>query len=339
VPAGERDGEQSVVQLEVGDLDSGQTEGEQSGVEGGARGPEVTVDERVGAQHLGVQPGGGVNGVIGVDRGVLEDARRGGVELGADLAQPATSVFEYTATLNAVVNPNGAATKYYFEYGTTTSYGTKSAEVSAGSGTTNLEESLSGIELNPETTYDFRVVATNSNGTSDGENATFKTLAKGKAGKPQFVPAEGVKFPIVLESAKTGEWRMRASKFKASITCTSSKLKGEIAGPKTLLFTAELEGCILSLNGEKCTSKGLAEGHLLVDGEGKPVYLSKASKEVGTILTILQSFKCHNYTFIPEGGQIVALHPVNTKGSELKLAVAGNGDGIPIPGEYENEKG
>jgi hypothetical protein len=39
--------------------------------------------------------------------------------------EAATSVGETTATLKAQVNPNGAEAKYQFEYGTTTSYGTK----------------------------------------------------------------------------------------------------------------------------------------------------------------------------------------------------------------------
>ena len=40
-----------------------------------------------------------------------------------------------TATLNGTVDPNGRATTWYFEYGTSTSYGSKTAEKSAGSGT------------------------------------------------------------------------------------------------------------------------------------------------------------------------------------------------------------
>ncbi len=53
----------------------------------------------------------------------------------------ATGVNLLEATLNGTVNPNGAETKYYFEYGETASYGKTTASVSAGSGTSNLEES------------------------------------------------------------------------------------------------------------------------------------------------------------------------------------------------------
>jgi hypothetical protein len=87
--------------------------------------------------------------------------------------KPPTSVTEEGATLNGVVNPNGAETKYYFEYGETTSYGKKTAEASAGSGTSNLEVSKAITGLSLLKTYHFRVVATNSNGTTDGSDESF----------------------------------------------------------------------------------------------------------------------------------------------------------------------
>ena len=47
----------------------------------------------------------------------------------------ATNVTPTSATLNGTVDPNGRATTWYFEYGTSTSYGSKTADRSAGSGT------------------------------------------------------------------------------------------------------------------------------------------------------------------------------------------------------------
>ncbi len=84
----------------------------------------------------------------------------------------ATGVSFEGATLNGIVNPNGAETKYYFEYGGTTKYGKKTAEASAGSGTSNIEESKKLTEILIGA-YHFRVVATNSNGTTKGEDETF----------------------------------------------------------------------------------------------------------------------------------------------------------------------
>lgn len=89
----------------------------------------------------------------------------------------ATSVTIDGATLNGTVNPNGASTTYYFEYGITTSYGSTTTVTGAGSGTSavSVNASISGLELN--TTYHFRLVATNSVGTTNGSDQTFTTNA------------------------------------------------------------------------------------------------------------------------------------------------------------------
>jgi streptogramin lyase len=102
----------------------------------------------------------------------------------------ATGVTETEATLNGSVNPNGLETKYYFEYGTTDAYGSKTAEVSAGSGETSVEASKAVTGLEPGTIYEFRIVATNSEGTTDGKNQTVTT--------------SGVDFPSVETEAATG---------------------------------------------------------------------------------------------------------------------------------------
>jgi len=90
--------------------------------------------------------------------------------------QPASSLAETGATLNGLVNPNGSETKIYFEYGTTTSYGSKTTEVSAGSGSVAIEKSqpISGLKAN--TVYHYRIVATNAFGASQGVDQTFNTF-------------------------------------------------------------------------------------------------------------------------------------------------------------------
>lgn len=85
----------------------------------------------------------------------------------------ASAITTTTATLNATVNPNGYATTYHFEYGATTSYGTSTSTVSAGSGTAALSVNANLTGLVPGTTYHFRIVAVNSEGTSNGNDLTF----------------------------------------------------------------------------------------------------------------------------------------------------------------------
>ncbi len=85
----------------------------------------------------------------------------------------ATDITLGTATLNGIVNPFGQAGTYHFEWGTSISYGNTTNEVSAGSGSTGIpvNAAISGLVVG--TTYHFRIVATNVDGTSNGSDLTF----------------------------------------------------------------------------------------------------------------------------------------------------------------------
>ncbi|MCP5054319.1 MAG: hypothetical protein GY940_44535, partial [bacterium] len=90
----------------------------------------------------------------------------------------ATSVVFSGATLNGTVNANNASTTVTFEYGTTVAYGTTvTADQSpvTGSSGTAVSKAITGLSGN--TTYHFRVVATNGNGTANGADMTFTTSA------------------------------------------------------------------------------------------------------------------------------------------------------------------
>ena len=96
----------------------------------------------------------------------------------AVVTEPASSVTQTTATLNATVNPNGGnVSDCHFEYGTTNSYGS-SAPCSSlpGSGSSPVAVSASVTGLTPNTAYHFRISATNPVGTSKGSDETFTTL-------------------------------------------------------------------------------------------------------------------------------------------------------------------
>lgn len=61
---------------------------------------------------------------------------------------PASGVTASGATLNSTINPNGSATSYKYEYGTTTSFGTVIGPFDAGSGTTAVSQpgqSITGL--------------------------------------------------------------------------------------------------------------------------------------------------------------------------------------------------
>jgi phosphodiesterase/alkaline phosphatase D-like protein len=90
---------------------------------------------------------------------------------------PSRDVTASSATIGGTINPNGMATTYYFDYGLTPAFGGKVplTPQSAGSGTSpvSVTTSLAGLKAN--TTYYYRLVAVNSDGTSNGANMTLQT--------------------------------------------------------------------------------------------------------------------------------------------------------------------
>jgi hypothetical protein len=83
------------------------------------------------------------------------------------------------ATLHGSVNPESAITNYYFEYGTTTGYGSY-APVGppgqlAGWETSPVAVTASLAGLAPATTYHYRLVASSWVGTTTGTDHTFTT--------------------------------------------------------------------------------------------------------------------------------------------------------------------
>jgi len=90
------------------------------------------------------------------------------------ITNPATNITTNTATLNGTVDPHGLTTTVYFQYGTTAAYGHTSASQSkTGNLYQNVSANISG--LTALTTYHFRIVGTNTSGTTYGGDRTFTT--------------------------------------------------------------------------------------------------------------------------------------------------------------------
>lgn len=96
-------------------------------------------------------------------------------------AKPASNIGHTSVRLNGSVDPNGLATVWYVQYGTTTSYGSTTATQSAGSGRSAVGVSVTAAKLAPNTTYHFRLVATNAVGTASGQDETFVTTGPPRA--------------------------------------------------------------------------------------------------------------------------------------------------------------
>ena len=85
-----------------------------------------------------------------------------------------TNVAASSATLNGSLNPHGLATNVFFQYGTTTSYGSATPMQSQNGNTyRNITANING--LTPHSTYHFRMIATNAGGTRMGSDRTFTT--------------------------------------------------------------------------------------------------------------------------------------------------------------------
>jgi hypothetical protein len=95
-------------------------------------------------------------------------------------AQWVEGVTFHEAILKAEINLGDGATSYHFEYGTADCVSnpctaTPSAGAGTGSGTVKVSKEIEG--LTSDTTYHFRVVATNVAGTAEGPDLTFTTYA------------------------------------------------------------------------------------------------------------------------------------------------------------------
>jgi phosphodiesterase/alkaline phosphatase D-like protein len=121
-----------------------------------------------------------------------------------------------SATLSGTIDPQGWDTSYLFQYGTSTAYGlswpTVPVEMGALEGVQPVVVNIPN--LLPDTTYHYRLVATNGGGTSYGQDMTFTTGE---------YPAQIIQEPVALrtilvpsgEVAKTTVKKAKKSKKKA----------------------------------------------------------------------------------------------------------------------------
>ena len=87
----------------------------------------------------------------------------------------AAQITQTSATLTGKVNPNGARTTYFFQYGTSKLYGATTGPTDIGSGTKARTAAALLTGLTPFTKYHYRLVAQNEKGTSFGGDKTFTT--------------------------------------------------------------------------------------------------------------------------------------------------------------------
>jgi len=87
----------------------------------------------------------------------------------------ASNVTFSSARVNGSADPNGTATSYYFQYGTTRAYGVQTAATPVGAGQNPVQVSTDLFGLAPATRYHYRIVAQSAGGTALGRDRTFTT--------------------------------------------------------------------------------------------------------------------------------------------------------------------
>jgi alpha-tubulin suppressor-like RCC1 family protein len=94
----------------------------------------------------------------------------------AVVTRAATQIQQTGATLNGAVNAGGGSVTIIFEYGLTTSYGNVvSSSPATANGTSPVRAAGKLTGLAPNTTYHYRLVATNPLGSTPSEDMTFTT--------------------------------------------------------------------------------------------------------------------------------------------------------------------
>jgi hypothetical protein len=95
-----------------------------------------------------------------------------------------SGVSDTSATLSAPVDPDGVATTYYFEYGPTAAYGSRTPGVTSyADEQVTVTAQLSGLQ--PADEYHFRVVTESEGGVrEEGADMVFRTLPVGITGLP-----------------------------------------------------------------------------------------------------------------------------------------------------------
>jgi hypothetical protein len=159
----------------------------------------------------------------------------------ASTGQPQVS--GVTVVLTGSVDPVGRSTSWWFELGTTTSYGTSTVVGSAGSGrgAVAVSETLAG--LTPGTEYHARLVARSSAGTTRGTDVAFRTAGVPTIGRATAsaismhrarigvdVTTNGLAARVWIELTRRGAVVSRSATVVASASASPSRLSIALAG-------------------------------------------------------------------------------------------------------------
>jgi len=153
------------------------------------------------------------------------------------VTNPPTNITTHSAIFNGTINPHGISSSYYFEYGTTTSYGSQSPQKNINTGPTQITVSDTILNLQPATLYHHRIVCSNSAGTSRGDDRSFTT-----ADLDYFPKTPGCKWIYSFYDAV----HLRSDTVTVTITSTGTWVYTASSG--TTVYPAYTEGVSVSPN-------------------------------------------------------------------------------------------
>jgi hypothetical protein len=182
-----------------------------NGYAGASSTPSASLESSFEDQPVSVQLTGQAAGVTYHYRVVATDSL-GHTTTGADQSfeeiQPAlvegpwvANVASTSATLAAQIDPLGASTEYRLEYGAGTSYGHVLASGNVGEGAGYVLVTHHVQELEPGTTYHYRVVTISAVGTVESTDHTFTTQI---AGSQELTLPDERAWELVSPTAKNG---------------------------------------------------------------------------------------------------------------------------------------
>jgi hypothetical protein len=272
---------------------------------------------------------------------------------------PASSVKQNSATLNATVNPEGSeVTACTFEYGTSPAYGSSvpcSSLPGAGTSPVAVSAAISG--LSASTTYHFRISATNEGGVAVGADQSFGTAPPteelpeiGRCMKLKKATGKYQSSSCTIKSSgeDTGSYQWsfepgtaRSFTFKngsatletigkIQIKCTENTYSGEYTGSKAATVHLKLAGCEPTNRlGIKCQSLGAQAGEVNLNTLQGHLGFIQAGIEptVGMALTptaleqpYVAQFNCGEVPVSITGGVIASYSPVNKMTASFTVA-------------------
>jgi hypothetical protein len=227
----------------------------------------------------------------------------------------ATNITTNSATLNGHVFPDQSVTTYYyFQYGTTTDYGTQTGTEGPVNGT-DKDVSTAVAGLAPSTTYHYRVVATNTDGTTVGDDKTFTTAAPGTSTPGNSSNA------VTLKATPTTVIFGRSTTLSGKLTGPNNsgvKLTVEQnAYPFTGGFKATTVSAVTDTNGSFSVSLvPLVNSHYRVSAKTQPPV---TSPEVTVNVRVKVGFRLSDST--PRRGQSVRFSGTVTPAHNGKVAL------------------